>query len=83
MRTFFQDKQGNPLLLTGWQCHNSSTGSAMIQKSIQVVREFHGNLLEASVYWYWLEPEQGVDTRLSHVRELIHTARRRRAPFIW
>lgn len=74
MRTFFQDKQGNPLLLTGWQCHNSSTGSAMIQKSIQVVREFHGNLLEAPVYWYWLEPEQGVyDT--SHVRELIHTAR--------
>ena len=74
MKTFFQDKQGNPLLLTGLQSHNSSTGSPMMEQTIRAIREFHGNLLEAPVYWYWLEPEEGVyDT--THVRELIHTAR--------
>ena len=40
MQTFFHDKQGNPLLLTGVQSHNSSTGSSMIQDSIKVVKEF-------------------------------------------
>ena len=74
MQTFFHDKQGNPLLLTGVQSHNSSTGSSMIQDSIKVVKEFDGNVLEAPVYWYLLEPEQGVyDT--THVRQLIHEVR--------
>ena len=74
MQTFFQDKQGRPLLVTGVQCHNSSTGSAMLQDAIKVAKEFQGNVLEAPVYWYLLEPEQGVyDT--THVRELIHTVR--------
>lgn len=74
MQKFFHDKHGDPLLLTGLQCHNSSTGSLLMEKAIQAVQAFHGNLLEAPVYWYWLEPEQGVyDT--AHVRELIHTAR--------
>ncbi len=75
MRTFFKNKQGEPLLLTGLQCHNSSTGTPLMEKAIKAIKEIHGNLLEAPVYWYWLEPEQGVyDT--SHVRELIRTARK-------
>ena len=74
MQTFFYDKQGNPLLLTGVQCHNSSTGSAMLQDAIKVAKEFRGNVLEAPVYWYLLEPEQGVyDT--THVQQLIHEIR--------
>lgn len=74
METFFHDKAGKPLLVTGVQCHNSSTGTPMLEEAIQVAKAFHGNVLEAPVYWYLLEPEQGVyDT--SHVRELIHTVR--------
>lgn len=74
MQTFFYDKQGNSLLLTGVQCHNSSTGSAMLQDAIKVAKEFRGNVLEAPVYWYLLEPEQGVyDT--THVQQLIHEIR--------
>ena len=62
------------MLVTGVQCHNSSTGSAMLQDAIKVAKEFQGNVLEAPVYWYLLEPERGVyDT--THVRELIHTVR--------
>lgn len=61
--------------MTGVQCHNSSTGTGMLQDAIRVAKEFHGNVLEAPVYWYLLEPQQGVyDT--SHVRELIHTVRK-------
>lgn len=68
-------KQRKPLLVTGVQCHNSSTGTGMLQDAIRVAKEFHGNVLEAPVYWYLLEPQQGVyDT--SHVRELIHTVRK-------
>lgn len=73
--TLYFLKQGRPLLVTGVQCHNSSTGSAMLQDAIQVAKEFHGNVLEAPVYWYLLEPQQNVyDT--SHVWELIHTVRK-------
>ena len=38
MQTFFQDKQGRPLLVTGVQCHNSSTVSAMLQDAIKVAK---------------------------------------------
>ena len=34
MNRFFTDKQGNPLLLTGLQAHNSSTGTDMLDKAI-------------------------------------------------
>ena len=35
MNRFFTDKQGNPLLLTGLQAHNSSTGTDMLDKAIR------------------------------------------------
>ena len=74
MGYFFEDRQGKPLLLTGLQCHNSSTGSPLLEKAIRAVKAFHGNLLEAPVYWNWLEPTPGVYD-LSHVRALIRTAK--------
>lgn len=54
---FLKDENGNPFLVTGVQAHNSSTGTPLIKKAIQVVREYGGNCLEAPVYWYRLEPE--------------------------
>lgn len=54
---FLKDKHGNPFMVVGVQAHNSSTGTPLIQKAIQVVREYGGNCLEAPVYWYRLEPE--------------------------
>lgn len=71
---FFRDKQGKPLFLTGLQCHNSSTGTPLLDKAISAVKKFGGNVLEAPVYWYWLEPREG-EFDCSHVRELIHKAR--------
>lgn len=73
-QTFFQDKQGNPLLLTGLQCHNSSTGSPLLDQAISAVKKFGGNVLEAPVYWYWLEPREG-EYDCTHVRELIRKTR--------
>lgn len=54
---FLKDEHGNPFMVIGVQAHNSSTGTPLIQKAIQVVREYGGNCLEAPVYWYRLEPE--------------------------
>lgn len=55
---FLKDQYGNPLMAVGVQAHNSSTGTPLIQKAIQVVKEYGGNCLEAPVYWYRLEPEK-------------------------
>ena len=74
MNTFFQDKNGKPLLLTGLQAHNSSTGTHMIDRTIQAIRLFGGNVMEAPVYWYALEPKEG-RFDMAHVRDLILKAR--------
>lgn len=71
---FFKNKQGEPVLLTGLQCHNSSTGSPKLDEAIAAVKKFGGNVLEAPVYWYWLEPSKGVYD-LTHVKDLIHKTR--------
>ena len=44
MQTFFQDKQGRPLLVTGVQCHNSSTGSASREqyRRVSISRPVYG-----------------------------------------
>lgn len=55
---FFCDAQGNPVFLTGLQCHNSSVGTEELEKTVQAIRLFGGNLLEAPVYWCELEPEK-------------------------
>ena len=56
MNRFFTDKQGRPMLLVGLQAHNSSTGTPMIDRAIRAVRLFGGNVLEAPIYWFAIEP---------------------------
>ena len=58
----------------GLQAHNSSTGTELIGKSIQAVKAYGGNCLEAPVYWYRLEPEKDV-YEMELVNESIETAR--------
>jgi len=59
--TFFHDKAGKPILPLGLQTHNSSTGiPEMLEREIQAVKHFDGNLLEAPVYWFRIEAEEGV-----------------------
>lgn len=55
---FFCNAQGDPVFLTGLQCHNSSAGTVEMKKTIEAIRLFGGNLLEAPVYWCELEPEE-------------------------
>lgn len=62
------------MLLLGLQSHNSSTGSKLIDKAIEAVKAYGGNVLEAPVYWYRLEPREGVYD-VTHVRELIRKVR--------
>ena len=47
------------MLLLGLQTMNSSTGSPLIEKAIQAVRLYGGNVLEAPIYWNFIEPEMG------------------------
>lgn len=72
----FRDKQGRAILPLGLQTHNSSTGvPEMLDREIQAVRHFGGNLLEAPVYWCRVEAVQGsfdfsdVDDLIARCRE--------------
>jgi len=57
---FFKDALGRDVLPLGLQTHNSSTGvPEMLDREIRAVELYGGNLLEAPVYWYATEPEQG------------------------
>ena len=75
MKTIFHDHCGRPVYVLGLQAHNSSLGSpAMIARSIQAVRLYHGNTLEVPVDWAAIEPEEGafdfscVDRLLAQIR---------------
>ena len=58
--TFFRTKDGRAILPLGLQTHNSSTGvPEMLEREIAAVKHYGGNLLEAPVYWYRMEAEQG------------------------
>lgn len=71
--SFFRNKEGKPVFLAGLQCHNSSSGTEMVDTSIEAVKLHGGNLLEAPVYWCSLEPEEdSYDMRLA--KELIDKA---------
>lgn len=60
MQTIFRDGAGKPVYVLGLQAHNSSNGCwEMIDRAIQAVKRYHGNTIEAPVYWYQLEPEEG------------------------
>lgn len=70
----FTDKDGKPVMPVGLQAHNSSTGSALIQKSLRALELFGGNTLEAPVYWNQIEKTEGTyDCTL--VRDLIDEVR--------
>ena len=59
--TFFHDKTGKAILPLGLQTHNSSTGiPEMLEREIQAVKHYGGNLLEAPIYWFRMEAEEGV-----------------------
>ena len=55
---FFRNRKGEPVFLTGLQCHNSSGGTDMIGQTIEAVRLHGGNLLEAPIYWCEVEKEK-------------------------
>lgn len=42
---FLQNRKGEPVFLTGLQCHNSSSGTEMIDRTISAVRLYGGNLI--------------------------------------
>lgn len=71
---FLKDEKGKPFMPVGIQAHNSSTGTCLIEKAIQVVKTYGGNCLEAPVYWYRLEPEEG-QYDMSLVKGLIDETR--------
>ena len=72
---FFRDREGRPVLPLGLQAHNSSTGDPeMMAREIAAVKAYGGNLLEAPIYWYKVEAEQG-SFDFSDVDDLIRRCR--------
>ena len=56
----FTNRDGKPILPLGLQLSNSSTGDPeMLEREIHALKLFHGNVLEAPVYWFKCEPRQG------------------------
>ncbi len=70
---FLCNRKGEPVFLCGLQCHNSSVGTEMMDRTIQAIRLYGGNLLEAPVYWCEIEKEQDVYD-MSSVAELVDKA---------
>lgn len=66
---------GEPFLMLGAQCHNSSAWPAMLPKVWPAIDYLHANTLEIPIYWEQFEPEPGkydtsvVDTIISQARE--------------
>ena len=66
---------GEPYLVLGAQCHNSSAWPAMLPKVWPAIEYLHANTLEIPVYWEQFEPEPGrydtsiVDTIIGQARE--------------
>ena len=67
--------EGQPFLILGAQCHNSSAWPAMLPKVWPAIEFLHANTLEVPVYWEQFEPEPGrfdttvIDTLLKQARE--------------
>lgn len=74
MNDFFHTKDDTPIFITGLQAHNSSTGTFMIQKTIQALKHYGGNVLEAPVYWNEIEPTEN-NFDFSLVKKLIRDTR--------
>lgn len=66
---------GEPFLILGGQCHNSSAWPSMLPGVWAAIETLHANTLEAPVYWEQFEPEPGkfdpatVDALLAGARE--------------
>jgi hypothetical protein len=66
---------GDPFLILGAQCHNSSAWPAMLPKVWPAIESLHANTLEIPVYWEQFEPDPGrydtsiVDTIIQQARE--------------
>jgi len=74
MNDFFRDKNGKEVFVAGLQCHNSSTGTELMEKAISAVKLYGGNTLEAPVYWFAIEPEfDRYD--MTQIRDLINRTR--------
>lgn len=76
MNDFLRNRKGEPVFVTGLQAHNSSTGTVMIDRTMDAIAYYHGNTIEAPIYWYAVEPEEG-KYDLSLVKGLIDKARSR------
>lgn len=77
MTGFFKNKAGEQVFILGLQSHNSSDGCwEMIDRSIAAVKLYGGNTLETPIYWYQVEPEEGVYdfSSLHHVVERVRSA---------
>ena len=72
---YFRDKDGKPFIPLGLQVNNSSTGDPeMMDREMRALKLFGGNLLEAPVYWFRTEPEEG-NFCFTDVDDLIHRCR--------
>ena len=82
MMDFFRDPEGRPFIPLGLQVNNSSTGDPeMLEKEFRALELFGGNLLEAPVYWFRTEPEEGVYD-FSDVDDLLLRCRRAKVSLI-
>ncbi|MDD3402251.1 MAG: DUF5597 domain-containing protein [Hespellia sp.] len=70
---FLKNRKGEPVFLTGLQCHNSSTGTPLIDSTIEAIHLHGGNLLEAPVYWCKVEAVEDV-YEMQQVKELVDKA---------
>jgi len=75
MNGFFTGRDGMPVLALGLQAHNSSTGTAQMDKAVAALREYGGNTIEAPIYWKSIERADGVFD-LGIVRDLVELVRR-------
>ena len=66
---------GEPFLILGAQCHNSSAWPALLPKVWPAIESLHANTLEIPVYWEQFEPDPGrydtsiIDTIIQQARE--------------
>lgn len=79
---FFRDRNGKPFIPLGLQVNNSSTGDReMLDREFRALELFEGNLLEAPVYWFRTEPEEGVYD-FSDVDDLLFRCREAKVSLI-
>lgn len=66
---------GEPFLILGAQCHNSSAWPAMLPSVWSAMEALHVNTLEIPIYWEQVEPQPGkydfsvVDTIITQARQ--------------